>query len=156
MSELEPLGICYCMCDLNAGPGSYPQSGCIGIDRTQKCGIMCRGSSLKLRWVAFPEWLIIISMAYCKTAVSPLLMHWRYCSLAPNYRIDSTTFIVVVFVISSCIIQTTLECHIEGQALLFILHFLLTWPKLLALSFYIFRGSLAACTNFKSTGQLKA
>ena len=25
-------------------------------------------------------------MAKCKTAVSPLLMHWRYCSLALNHR----------------------------------------------------------------------
>ena len=25
-------------------------------------------------------------MAKCKIAVSPLLTHWRYCSLAPNYR----------------------------------------------------------------------
>ena len=27
-----------------------------------------------------------ISMAYCKTAQSPFLMHWRYCSLALRHR----------------------------------------------------------------------
>ena len=25
-------------------------------------------------------------MVWCKTAVSPLLMHWRYCSLTPGHR----------------------------------------------------------------------
>ena len=28
------------------------------------------------------------SMAQCKTAVSPLLMHWRYCSLTLSHRPD--------------------------------------------------------------------
>ena len=28
-------------------------------------------------------------MALCKPAVSPLLMHWRYCSLAPSHRYGS-------------------------------------------------------------------
>ena len=28
----------------------------------------------------------IISMALCKTAISPLLTHWRYCSLALSHR----------------------------------------------------------------------
>ena len=28
----------------------------------------------------------IILMAYCKTAASPLLPHWRYCSLALSHR----------------------------------------------------------------------
>ena len=32
-------------------------------------------------------------MAECKTAVSPLLMHWRYCSLALSYR--SVVFVPV-------------------------------------------------------------
>ena len=27
-----------------------------------------------------------ISMAWCKTAVTPLLMHWSYCSLALSHR----------------------------------------------------------------------
>ena len=27
-----------------------------------------------------------ISMTSCKTAVTPLLMHWSYCSLAPSHR----------------------------------------------------------------------
>ena len=33
-------------------------------------------------------WLTVrrISMAWCKTAVTPLLTHWSYCSLALNYR----------------------------------------------------------------------
>ena len=31
----------------------------------------------------------MIAMAKCKTAVSPLLMHWRYCSLAPTHRVGS-------------------------------------------------------------------
>ena len=31
----------------------------------------------------------IISMAQCKTAVSPLLTHWRYCSLALNHRFEN-------------------------------------------------------------------
>ena len=31
---------------------------------------------------------IFISMAQCKTAVTPLLMHWRYRSLALNHRYD--------------------------------------------------------------------
>ena len=39
-----------------------------------------------------PGWcnhvVMYTSMAQCKTAVSPLLMHWRYCSLALNHRMD--------------------------------------------------------------------
>ena len=27
-----------------------------------------------------------MSMALCKTAVSPLIMHWRYCSLTPSHQ----------------------------------------------------------------------
>ena len=29
---------------------------------------------------------MVYSMAHCKTAVSPLLTHWRYCSLATSHR----------------------------------------------------------------------
>ena len=28
----------------------------------------------------------LMSMAWCKTAVTPLLTHWSYCSLAPSHR----------------------------------------------------------------------
>ena len=28
---------------------------------------------------------IYVSMAKCKTAVTPLLTHWSYCSLAPSH-----------------------------------------------------------------------
>ena len=31
----------------------------------------------------------IMSMDYCKTAISPLLTYGRYCSLAPSHRCDS-------------------------------------------------------------------
>ena len=31
-----------------------------------------------------------LSMTWCKTAVSPLLMHWRYHSLALNHRYSTT------------------------------------------------------------------
>ena len=34
-------------------------------------------------------WLCPMSMIKCKTAVSPLLMHWRYCSLALSHRHQS-------------------------------------------------------------------
>ena len=37
--------------------------------------------------------LYLISMASCKTAVSPLLMHWRYCSLALSWRWDAALYI---------------------------------------------------------------
>ena len=33
-----------------------------------------------------------MSMAYCKTAVSPLLTYWRYCSLAQSHRCDQAGF----------------------------------------------------------------
>ena len=33
--------------------------------------------------------LCFISMAWCKTAVTPLLMHWSYCSLALSHRYHS-------------------------------------------------------------------
>ena len=33
-----------------------------------------------------------ISMAQCKTAVSVLLLHWRYCSLALSYRFHFVAF----------------------------------------------------------------
>ena len=32
--------------------------------------------------------LVIISMASCTTAASPLLTHWRYCSLVIRRRFD--------------------------------------------------------------------
>ena len=31
-------------------------------------------------------WQTIISMAKCKTAVTPLLTHWSYCSLALSHQ----------------------------------------------------------------------
>ena len=38
-------------------------------------------------------WLnLTISMAWCKTAVTPLLTHWSYCSLAPWWRHQMETF----------------------------------------------------------------
>ena len=42
---------------------------------------LCRGS----RHTSYLE-TIHISMAWCKTAVTPLLTHWSYCSLAPSHR----------------------------------------------------------------------
>ena len=39
-------------------------------------------SQLKRVWINCTE----ISMAYCKTATTPLLTHWSYCSLALSHR----------------------------------------------------------------------
>ena len=36
--------------------------------------------------------LIYISMAQCKTAVTPLLTHWSYCSLALSHRFNPHTY----------------------------------------------------------------
>ena len=32
--------------------------------------------------------ILKVCLAECKTAISPLLMHWRYCSLALNHQYD--------------------------------------------------------------------
>ena len=34
----------------------------------------------------------MLSMAYCKTAVTPLLTHWSYCSLALSHGYDGTVY----------------------------------------------------------------
>ena len=39
-------------------------------------------------WLKSVIYSYFISMAWCKTVVSPLLTHWRYCSLALNHRYD--------------------------------------------------------------------
>ena len=47
----------------------------------------------------FSDWTrycMDISMALCKTAVSPLLMHWRYCSLTLNPRYDVCHISIVI------------------------------------------------------------
>ena len=39
-----------------------------------------------------------ISMAKCKTAVTPLLMHWSYCSLALSHRYHQYSSVIMVCV----------------------------------------------------------
>ena len=47
------------------------------------CTNSCNTAAILFR----PQCVIsIISMAWCKTAVSPLLTHWRYCSIELNQR----------------------------------------------------------------------
>ena len=51
----------------------------------------------------------------------------------------------------------TLECQIEGQACLFILHFLPTWPKLIWPYPFIFSGVIwQPVLSLSLTGQLKS
>ena len=50
-----------------------------------------------------------ISMAQCKTAVSPVLTHWRYCSFALNYGFCITSlFLCIIFV---CMMLILLNKH---------------------------------------------
>ena len=49
------------------------------------------------------------SMAVCKTAVSPLLMHGGYHSLAILYRNDH--FIVIIFLCSPCLLMVFFDCR---------------------------------------------
>ena len=44
---------------------------------------------------------VYISMALCKTAVTPLLMHWSYCSLALSHRFHIQTVSNVKFIESN-------------------------------------------------------
>ena len=49
---------------------------------------------------------IIISMASCKTAVSPLLTHWRYCSLALSHRYFVDSWDISIHVIQRFVAYT--------------------------------------------------
>ena len=53
-------------------------------------------------------------MAQCKTAISSVLMHWRYNSLAPSHRNDFTSETSIQGSIS------TLRCHLIGIGFLII------------------------------------
>ena len=44
----------------------------------------------QLRSIYLDQRLVIISMAWCKTAVFPLLMQWGYCSLALSHQYVNT------------------------------------------------------------------
>ena len=46
-----------------------------------------------LKMIQNANWFLMFSkissaMAYCKTVVSPLLMHWRYCNLVLSHRVN--------------------------------------------------------------------
>ena len=48
------------------------------------------GTTVVLLYHLFNSFEYQISMAQCKTAVSPLLTHWRYCSLAQSHWYKGT------------------------------------------------------------------
>ena len=59
----------------------------ITIQDNRHLRVKLQFSITMVNWFLFwkTHWYIYTSMAYCNTAVSPLLMHWKYCSLALSH-----------------------------------------------------------------------
>ena len=55
--------------------------------RHQSCKLCLKVTYFDITATSYSgRWLDAISMALCKTAVTPLLTHWSYCSLALSHR----------------------------------------------------------------------
>ena len=58
-------------------------------------------------WMQFcrSKWDLLMSIVYWKTAVSPLLMHWSYCTLALSYQyiLKSVLLSPIILMYSNCL-----------------------------------------------------
>ena len=75
-------------------------------------GVCCE--DLGENWPHYNGTALYILMALCKTAVTPLLMHWSYCSLALIHWYGTVDLI--------CCLQAGLHCHsISNTMYIFVL-----------------------------------
>ena len=58
----------------------------------------------------------ILSMAYRKTAVTPLLTHWSYCNLALSHRYDGVYSGVLLWTACRCSCHRCLLCQLLAKA----------------------------------------